>query len=85
MNTINANRKEIEKYIPKKLCSKLYLDYDKNNFKCVDNVLTIPDKILRNSRKSKLLNEMIKSYNGTTWDYEFLNIADFSDLPHNLL
>lgn len=40
---------------------RIIVDYDKNNFKCVDNVLTIPDKILRNSRKSKLLNEMIKS------------------------
>jgi len=48
---INIEKDDIERIV---------IDYDRNNFQYEDNVLTIPDKIFRASKKSKILNELIK-------------------------
>lgn len=74
---------EPELHIHKAIVDKLWDKLEELRQDCVFVYITHDLNFALSRNTENVL--WIKSYNGTTWDYEFLNIADFSDLPNDLL
>ena len=74
---------EPELHIHKAIVDKLWDKLEELRQDCVFVYITHDLNFALSRNTENVL--WIKSYDGTTWDYEFLNIADFSDLPNDLL
>lgn len=74
---------EPELHIHKAIVDKLWDKLEELRQDCVFVYITHDLNFALSRNTEKVL--WIKSFNGTTWDYEFLNIADYSDLPNDLL
>lgn len=74
---------EPELHIHKAIVDKLWDKLEALRQDCVFVYITHDLNFALSRNTERVL--WVKSFNGTTWDYEFLNISDFSDLPNDLL
>ena len=74
---------EPELHIHKAIVDKLWDKLEEIRRDCVFVYITHDLNFALSRNTENVL--WIKNFNGTTWDYEILNIADYSDLPSELL
>ena len=74
---------EPELHIHKAIVDKLWTRLEIERSDCVFMYITHDLDFALSRVSAKTL--WIKSYNGTAWDYEFIDVDDFSEFPSNLL